>query len=57
MHWVGGLAMSGLLKLLRMQHFGDYNIMDHLACQLLALVHDGFLWIQDQIPTDVVLIH
>ena len=56
-HWVRGLAGSRLLNLLRMPHFRHYNITDWLARQLLALIHDGCLWIQDRIPIDVVLVH
>lgn len=40
-----------------MLHFGHYNITDRLVRQFLALVHDGYLWIQDRIPIDVALIH
>lgn len=57
MHWVRGLAGSGLLNLLRMPPFGHYNITDQIVCQLLSLVHDGSLWIQDRIPIDAILIH
>ena len=52
-----GLVGFGLLKLLRMPHFCHYNTTDRIVCQLLALVHDGNLWIQDRIPIDVALIH
>ena len=45
MRWVRGLAGSRLLNLLRMLNFGHYNITYHLVHQLLALVHDGYLWI------------
>ena len=30
-HWVHGLARFGLLNLLRMPHFGHYNVTDRLA--------------------------
>lgn len=45
MPWASGLAGSGLLNLLRMPHFGHYNITDRIVRQLLALVHDDCLWI------------
>ena len=51
------LASSRLLNLLRMPHFGNYRVTDRLVHQLLALVHDGSLWIQDRIPIDAMLIH
>lgn len=56
-HWVCGLARSRLLNLLRMPHFGRYNITDHLAHQLLALIHNGCLWIRKRVPIDATLIH
>lgn len=40
-----------------MPNFGHYNVTDRLAWQLLALIHDDFLWIQDKFPIDVALIH
>ena len=45
MRWVHGIARSRLLNLLRMPHFGHYNITYRLARQFLTLIHDGCLWI------------
>lgn len=57
MTWASGLARFGLLNLLGMPHFSHYNITNRIVRQLLALVHDGCLWIQDHIPIDAALIH
>ena len=40
-----------------MPHFDHYNITDRLAGQLLALIHNGCLWIHDRVPIDAELIH
>ena len=55
--WVSRLAGFEIRNLLRMPNFGHYNVTDRLAWQLLALIHDDFLWIQDKFPIDVALIH
>ena len=43
--WVCGLARFRLLNILRMPHFGHYNVTNWLAQQLHMLIHDRFLWI------------
>ena len=40
-----------------MPHFGRYNITDRLAHQLLALIHNCYLWIHDRVPINAELIH
>ena len=40
-----------------MPHFGHYNVTDRLARQLLALTHNGYLWIRDRVPIDAALVH
>ena len=56
--WVAGLDKDGLLKLFNIPHFGRGIHVTVVAKQLLALVHDGYLWIGDQqIPIDAALIH
>ena len=57
MVWVMGLAGVVILKLLCLPHFGRYNITNLIIRQLLALVHDGCLWLQGCIPIDSALIH
>ena len=57
MPWACGLEGSGLLNLLHIPHFGLYNVTDQVVRQLLALIHDGSLWIQDCIPINATLIH
>ena len=39
--WVHGLAESRLLNLLKMPHFGHYNVTDWLARKFLAPIHYG----------------
>ena len=57
MPWTRGLSNVGILNFLRISHFGRYPIMNVYVCQLLALVHDGCLWIQNIITIDAVLIN
>ena len=56
--WAAGLDNAGLLKVLDIPHFGRGIQVTIVAKQLLALVHDGYLWIGDQqIPIDATLIN
>ena len=56
--WAAGLDKAGLLKMLDIPHFGRGIHVTVVAKQLLALVHDDYLWIGDQqIPIDAALIH
>ena len=45
--WAAGLENAGLLKVLDIPHFGRGIQVTIAAKQLLALVHDGYLWIGD----------
>ena len=56
--WAAGLDTAGLLKMLDVPHFGRSTQVTVVVKQLLALVHDGHLWIGDkQIPINGELIH
>ena len=56
--WAAGLDNAGLLKVLDLPHFCRGIQVTIVAKQLLALVHDGYLWIGDQqIPIDAALIN
>lgn len=56
MPWAHELSNAGIFNFLRIPHFGRYLITNFCMCQLLALVHDGCLWIQNIIPIDAALI-
>ena len=43
--WVAGLEQAGLLKILNVPHFSRNTQVTVVVKQLLALVHDGHLWI------------
>ena len=43
--WAAGLDQDGLLKMLDVPHFGRGTQVTIVVKQLLALVHDGHLWI------------
>ena len=43
--WAAGLEQAGLLKMLNVPHFGHSTQVTVVVKQLLALVHDGHLWI------------
>ena len=56
--WAAGLDTAGLLKMLDIPHFGRSTQVTVVVKQLLALLHDGHLWIGDkQIPINAELIH
>ena len=56
--WAAGLEKAGLLKILNVPHFGRSTQVTVVVKQLLALVHDGNLWIRDhRIPINGELIH
>ena len=56
--WAAGLDKAGLLKMLDVPHFGRSTQVTIVVKQLLALVHDGYLWIGDKrIPINGELIH
>ena len=46
--WAAGLEQAGLLKMLNVPHFGCSTQVTIVVKQLLALVHDGHLWIGSQ---------
>ena len=43
--WATGLDKAGLLNMLDVPHFGRSTQVTMVVKQLLALVHDGYLWI------------
>ena len=43
--WAAGLDKAGLLKMLDVPHFERSTQVTVVFKQLLALVHDGYLWI------------
>ena len=56
--WATGLDLASLLKMLDVPHFGRSIQVTIMFKQLLALVHDGNLWIGDKkIPINGELIH
>lgn len=56
MKWVVGIQDVGLLNMLYVPHFGRNNINTICMRQLLALVHDGCLWLRTPFPIDDMLI-
>ena len=56
--WAAGLEQADLLKMLNVPHFGRSTQVTVVVKQLLALVHDGNLWIgSHKISIDGELIH
>ena len=56
--WAASLDQAGLLKMLDVPQFGRSTQVTIVVKQLLALVHDGHLWIGDKkIPINGELIH
>ena len=46
--WATSLDLAGLLKMLNVPHFGRRTQVTIVVKQLLALIHDGYLWIGDK---------
>jgi len=56
MKWVARIQHVGLLNMIYVPHFRRNNINTICVCQLLALVHDGFLWLKMLILINDMLI-
>ena len=56
MNWTDGIEHINLLNMLVVPHFGHKNINTVCVCLLLALVHNGALWLEERIPIDDMLI-
>ena len=56
--WATGLEQACLLNMLNVPHFGHSTQVTIVVKKLLALVHDGNLWIGDRrIPITGELVH
>jgi hypothetical protein len=54
--WILGLYNTGIMNLLDVPHFGRGNHINTCVKQLLALVHDGILWMDRPVPITMDLI-
>ena len=54
--WASGLDQSGLLGLINMPHFGQFNEAYACVKKMLACFHGGALWLIVPIPVIVYLI-
>jgi hypothetical protein len=54
--WVTGLENTGILNLLEIPHFGWGKDVNNCIKQLLAVLHGGFLWLEEPVSIDVELI-
>lgn len=57
MKWVNYVEQARLLHMLCVPHFHETIINIACVCQLLMLVHDGFLWLGETIFIIHMLIH
>ena len=55
--WISNLAPSGLLKLMKIPHFGRSPEVNAVVKLLLSCVHDGYLWLESKINLNIDLIH
>lgn len=55
--WIEKLAPSGLLKLLRIPHFGRSLEVNVVVKLLLSCVHDGYLLLEGKINLNIDVIH
>jgi hypothetical protein len=54
--WAAGLENTGILNLLEIPHFGRGKEVNNCIKQLIAVLHGGFLWMEQPISIDVELI-
>jgi hypothetical protein len=54
--WAVGLANTGILNLVEIPHFGRGKEVNNCVKQLMAVLHGGFLWLEEPISIDVELI-
>ena len=55
--WIVKLAPSGILKLLRIPHFGRSPKVNIFVKLLLSCIHDGYLWLEGKINLNIDVIH
>jgi len=55
--WLKGVDKASLLNLLWVSHYNLTPVIVLVIKQLLCLVHDGCLWLEEQIPITDRLIH
>lgn len=55
--WLPAMEKVGLLNLRWIPHYHCMAITIFVICQLLCLVHDGYLWLEEPIPIMVDLVH
>jgi hypothetical protein len=54
--WEAGLENTGILNLVEIPHFGRGKEVNNCIKQLMAVLHGGFLWMEEPISIDVELI-
>jgi hypothetical protein len=54
--WASGLANTGILNLVEIPHFGRGKEVNNYVKQLMAVLHGGFLWLEELVSIDVDLI-
>jgi hypothetical protein len=54
--WVTGLENTGILNLVEIPHFGRGKEVNNCVKQLMAVLHGGFLWMEEPVSIDVELI-
>jgi hypothetical protein len=54
--WVTCLTNIGIVNLVEISHFGRENYVNNCVKQLMAVLHGGFLWLEEPISIDVDLI-
>ena len=55
--WIANLASSGLLKLLKIPHFGRSLEVNVIIKILLFCVHEDYLWLESKIDLNIDVIH
>jgi hypothetical protein len=54
--WVASLANIGILNLVEIPHFGRGREVNNYVNQLMAVLHGGFLWMEELVSIDVEII-
>jgi hypothetical protein len=55
--WIKGLAQSTVLNVMKIPHFGHHQEVNACVKLLLSCYHGGYLWLDQRITVDLMLIH
>jgi hypothetical protein len=54
--WAIGLANIGILNLVEIPHFGRGKELNNCVKQLMAVLHGGFLWLEEPVSINKIIL-